>query len=89
MYTIYALTTRPSGFFSDRQRNHVNPETITYFFNHDVRETTIRKISGIGAKYASIILKWQKTAEFSPETEWVSDMIQQDAERVLALHKQI
>ncbi len=54
-----------------------------------LRETTIRKISGIGAKYASIILKWQKTAEFSPETEWVSDMIQQDAERVLALHKQI
>jgi transposase len=54
-----------------------------------IRETTIRKISGIGAKYASIILKWQKTAEFSHETEWVGDMIQQDAERVLALHKQI
>lgn len=54
-----------------------------------IREATIRKISGIGAKYASIILKWQKTAEFSHETEWVSDMIQQDAERVLALHKQI
>jgi len=54
-----------------------------------MRETTIRKISGIGAKYTNIILKWQKTAEFSPETEWVSDMIQQDAERVLALHYQI
>jgi transposase len=54
-----------------------------------MRETTIRKIPGIGAKYTSIILKWQKNAEFSPETEWVSDMIQQDAERVLALHKQI
>jgi transposase len=54
-----------------------------------IRETTIRKIPGIGAKYTSIILKWQKTAEFSHETEWVSDMIQQDAERVLTLHKQI
>jgi transposase len=54
-----------------------------------MRETTIRKIPGIGAKYASVILKWQKTAEFSHETEWVSDMIQQDAERVLVLHKQI
>jgi transposase len=54
-----------------------------------LRETTIRKIPGIGAKYTSIILKWQKAAEFSHETEWVSDMIQQDAERVLALHDQI
>lgn len=26
----------PEGFFVDRQRNRVNPETITYFLNHDV-----------------------------------------------------
>lgn len=26
----------PEGFFVDRQRNSVTPETITYFFNHDV-----------------------------------------------------
>lgn len=26
----------PEGFFVDRQRNRLNPETITYFFNHDV-----------------------------------------------------
>ncbi len=26
----------PSGFLADRQRNKVNPETITYFFNHSV-----------------------------------------------------
>jgi len=26
----------PEGFFADRQRNRVNPETLTYFFNHDV-----------------------------------------------------
>lgn len=54
-----------------------------------IRETTIRKIPGIGAKYASVILNWQKCAEFSHETEWVGEMIQQDAERVLSLHGQI
>lgn len=26
----------PRGFFADRQRNRVNPETITYFLNYDV-----------------------------------------------------
>ena len=26
----------PQGFFVDRQRNSINPETITYFFNRDV-----------------------------------------------------
>jgi hypothetical protein len=26
----------PEGFFADRQRNGVTPETLTYFFNHDV-----------------------------------------------------
>ncbi|MFZ2196822.1 MAG: hypothetical protein WAV13_03750 [Thermodesulfovibrionales bacterium] len=26
----------PSGFFIDRQRNRINPETVTYFFNNDV-----------------------------------------------------
>lgn len=26
----------PRGFFADRQRNHVNPETIIYYFNYDV-----------------------------------------------------
>ncbi len=26
----------PKGFFADRQRNSINPETITYFFNYDV-----------------------------------------------------
>lgn len=26
----------PRGFFVDKQRNRVNPETITYFFNHDI-----------------------------------------------------
>ncbi|MBI4826146.1 MAG: phospholipase [Nitrospirae bacterium] len=30
----------PEGFFVDRQRNHVNPETLTYFFNYDVMKGT-------------------------------------------------
>jgi len=30
----------PKGFFIDRQRNRVNPETITYFFNNDVMKGT-------------------------------------------------
>ena len=25
----------PQGFFADRQRNSINPETVTYFFNYD------------------------------------------------------
>lgn len=30
----------PRGFFVDRQRNQLNPETITYFFNFDVMKGT-------------------------------------------------
>ncbi len=30
----------PKGFFVDRQRNHVSPETITYFFNYDIMNGT-------------------------------------------------
>ena len=30
----------PRGFFADRQRNRVNPETITYFLNYDVMKGT-------------------------------------------------
>jgi transposase len=54
-----------------------------------LRETTIRKIPGIGTKYTNIILKWQKRAQFSPEAEWVNEMILEDATRVLELHEKI
>lgn len=54
-----------------------------------MRKTTICKIPGIGPKYSEIIRNWQQRAVFSRETEWVGDMIQQDAERVLSLHDQI
>ncbi len=46
---------------------------------------TLRKIPGIGAKYADQILRWQKQAQFSAETEWVGEMIQEDAGRILEL----
>lgn len=54
-----------------------------------MREVTIRKIPGIGAKYAGFILSWQKQAQFSCDVEWVGDMIQEDAVRVLELHDKI
>jgi hypothetical protein len=54
-----------------------------------VRETTIRKIPGIGAKYAGLILSWQKQAQFGHDVEWVGEMIQEDAARVLELHDKI
>jgi transposase len=50
---------------------------------------TLRKIPGIGAAYASRVQRWQKQAQFSAETEWVGEMIQQDAARILELHNQI
>jgi transposase len=54
-----------------------------------MREATIRKIPGIGKKYASVIVEWQKTAQFSHDVEWVGEMIQEDAVRVLQLHDKI
>lgn len=54
-----------------------------------LREGSIRKIPGIGAKYASVIQSWQKRAEFSHEVAWVGEMIQEDATRVLELHGKI
>lgn len=54
-----------------------------------MREATIRKIPGIGKTYASVILKWQKQAQFSHDVEWVGEMIQEDAARVLELRDKI
>jgi transposase len=50
---------------------------------------TVRKIPGIGAKYTDLIIAWQKQAQFSSETEWVGEMIQEDAGRILELNRQI
>ena len=54
-----------------------------------MRQKMVQNINAIGNKYTSIILAWQKQAEFSPEVEWVGEMIQQDATRVLELRRQI
>lgn len=54
-----------------------------------MREATIRKIPGIGKTYASVILQWQKRAQFSHDVEWVGAMIQEDAVRVLELRDKI
>ena len=54
-----------------------------------VREATIRKIAGIGKTYTSVILEWQTRAQFSHDVEWVGEMIQEDAARVLELHDKI
>ena len=54
-----------------------------------MREATIRKIPGIGVKYSSVILQWQKRAEFSRDVDVVGEMIQEDALRVLELHDKI
>jgi transposase len=50
---------------------------------------TLRKIPGIGRKYSDLVMQWQKQAQFSAETEWVGDMIQDDATRILELNRQI
>jgi transposase len=54
-----------------------------------MREATIRKIPGIGKTYASVIINWQKRAQFSHDVEWVGAMIQEDAARVLELRDKI
>ena len=50
---------------------------------------TLRKIPGIGAKYASVVQGWQKQAQFSPEVAWAGEMIRQDAARIIELNSQI
>ena len=47
------------------------------------------KIPSVGVKYASIIQDWQKRAHFSEEVEWVSEMIQEDVQRILDLDETI
>lgn len=54
-----------------------------------IRLKTLHKIPGIGVRYASRVQQWQKQAQFSAEVEWVGEMIQEDAARILELHRQI
>jgi len=43
----------------------------------------------VGRKYASLIEDWQKRAHFSEEVKWVSETIQEDAQRCLDLNEKI
>lgn len=54
-----------------------------------LRPTTVLSIRGVGRKYAAIIARWQKSASFSHEAEWVGPMIVEDARRILDLKTKI
>ena len=54
-----------------------------------LRPATLVKIPAVGRKYASLIEDWQKRAHFSEEVKWVSEMIQEDAQRCLELDEKI
>lgn len=46
---------------------------------------SILKIKEIGESYALGITKWQETATFSDDAEWVGEMVIRDAKRILEL----
>lgn len=54
-----------------------------------VRRSTLLKVPGIGVKYASIIQAWQKRSHFSDEVQYVGEMIQEDASRILELRDKV
>jgi hypothetical protein len=45
-----------------------------------LRKATLLKIPAVGRKHASLIEGWQKRAHFGAEIEWVSEMIQENAQ---------
>ncbi len=54
-----------------------------------LRKATLLKIPAVGRKYANLIEGWQKRAHFGAEVQWVSEMIQEDAQRCLELGEKI
>jgi transposase len=54
-----------------------------------LREKRLVKIPCVGKKFLPLIQAWQKDAAFSQEVEWVSDMMIDDAKRLLELHHRI
>ncbi len=54
-----------------------------------VRRASLLKLPGIGPGYADCIQAWQQDACFGPDASLVSDMIRQDAMRILQLNRQI
>jgi transposase len=53
------------------------------------KRTSLLKIPSVGVKCAGIIQDWQKRAHFSEEVQWVSEMIREDARRILELDQTI
>ena len=54
-----------------------------------LRRSTLLKIRSVGVKYADMIQCWQKRAHFSDEVDYVGEMIQEDAGRILELRDKI
>ena len=50
---------------------------------------SLLKIKGLGNVYATEIKKWQETAQFSPDTTWVGEMVMRDTKRILELIDEI
>ena len=54
-----------------------------------LRRSTVLKIPAVGVKCANQIQGWQRRAHFSAEVEYVGEMIQEDARRILELRENI
>jgi transposase len=54
-----------------------------------LRRAGLLAIPAVGVTYADRIQSWQPAAQFAPEVEWVGEMIQQDARRILTLADEI
>lgn len=54
-----------------------------------MRKESLLEIKNIGSVYAEKIMKWQNTASYSTEIDYVGAMIIRDAKRVLELLKEI
>ena len=54
-----------------------------------LQRVTLMAIPAVGQKYAAAIQSWQKCAVFAPDVEIVSEMILQDARRLIALRTDI
>ena len=50
---------------------------------------SLLQIKGLGKKYAQEIQRWQETAKFSSDAEWVGEMVIRDAQRILELIDEI
>lgn len=54
-----------------------------------MKRASLLKVKGVGNRYVEKIELWQKNATFADETEWVGEMIVEDARRLIELIRQI